>query len=172
MRIFSPPSSSSLSLFTASSITSLPPNKHPQKYTNKPFKALCNRKYATMDAVLRQSKSMCPFLKKTSPATLRSLSTSTRHASPCGGSMSNLQTIARRCPIMGKALIVQSAKAGKVGFGGGVAGLGAVRSISGKVNSGKARIHTSRPKEARAVEDTLFGREKGISFPLLPLLRF
>ncbi|KAG0652347.1 Delta-aminolevulinate synthase [Hyphodiscus hymeniophilus] len=108
-----------------------------------------------MDAVLRQSKSMCPFLKKTSPATLRSLSTTARNASPGGGSMSNLQTIARRCPIMGKALAVQTAKTGKVGLGG-VAALGAIRAFSGKVNSGKAKLHTSRSHEARAVENGLF----------------
>lgn len=108
-----------------------------------------------MDAVLRQSKSMCPFLKKTSPATLRSLSTSSRG----GGSMSNLQTIARRCPIMGKALAVQTAKSGRVGLGGAAA-LGAIRAFSGK--SGKARIHTSQHRDARAVEDTLFGRENGM----------
>ncbi|KAL2075038.1 hypothetical protein VTL71DRAFT_8818 [Oculimacula yallundae] len=112
-----------------------------------------------MDSVLRQSKSMCPFLKKTSPATLRSLSTSvTRQASPGGGSMSNLQTIARRCPIMGKALAVQTAKSSKVGLGG-VAALGAIRAFSGKVSSGKAKLHTSRSHEARALDDTLFGRE-------------
>ena len=74
--------------------------------------------------------------------------------------MSNLQTIARRCPIMGKALAVQTAKSGKVGLGG-VAALGAIRAFSGKVSTGKARLHTSRPHEARAVEDTLFGRENG-----------
>ena len=119
-----------------------------------------------MDTVLRQSKSMCPFLKKTSPATLRSLSTSTRNASPGGGSMSNLQTIARRCPIMGKALAVQTAKTGKVGLGG-VAALGAIRAFSGKVNSGKARLHTSRPHEARAVENGLFGNENGALDQLL-----
>jgi 5-aminolevulinate synthase len=91
---------------------------------------------------------------------LRSLSTSTRQASPGGGSMSNLQTIARRCPIMGKALAVQTAKSGKVGLGG-VAALGAIRAFSGKAGTGKARLHTSNHREARAVEDTLFGRENG-----------
>lgn len=110
-----------------------------------------------MDAVLRQSKSMCPFLKKTSPATLRALSTSARHASPCGGSMSNLQTIARRCPVMGKAMAVQTAQAGKMGLGG-VAAMGAMRSFTGK--TGRARLHTSRAHEARPMEDTIFGREK------------
>jgi 5-aminolevulinate synthase len=114
-----------------------------------------------MDAVLRQSKSMCPFLKKTSPATLRSLSTTTArsHASPGGGTMSNLQTIARRCPIMGKALAVQTAKTGKMGLGSAAA----VRAFSGKVNSGKAKLHTSRAQEARAVEG-IFVNEKGMCF--------
>ncbi|KAI9050233.1 hypothetical protein LZ554_006370 [Drepanopeziza brunnea f. sp. 'monogermtubi'] len=110
-----------------------------------------------MDAALRQSKAMCPFMKKASAATLRSLSTSSRQ----GGSMSNLQTIARRCPIMGKALAVQTAKSSAVGLGG-VAALGAMRAFSGKVGSGKAKLHTGRPNEARAAEDTLFGRDAHI----------
>ncbi|KAL3419384.1 5-aminolevulinate mitochondrial precursor [Phlyctema vagabunda] len=117
-----------------------------------------------MDAALRQSKAMCPFMMKASPATLRSLSTSTRpHASPGGGSMSNLQTIARRCPIMGKALAIQTAKTGKIGLGG-VAALGAIRAFSGKVSSGKARLHTSRSHEARPVETPLFSHDKA-AFP-------
>ena len=116
-----------------------------------------------MEAVLK-GRAMCPFLQKTSPATLRSLSTSTRpHASPGGGSMSNLQTIAGRCPVMGKALAVQTAKAGKVGFGG-VTAMKAIRAFSGKVSSGKAKLHTSRSHEARAVEDNVFGRENGMRF--------
>jgi 5-aminolevulinate synthase len=119
-----------------------------------------------MDAVLRQSKAVCPFLKKASPATLRSLSTTSTRASPGGGSMSNLQTIARRCPIMGKALAVQTAKSGKVGLGG-VAALGAIRAFTGKVNSGKAKLHTSRSHEARAVDGGLFVRENGALCQLL-----
>jgi 5-aminolevulinate synthase len=79
--------------------------------------------------------------------------------------MSNLQTIARRCPVMGHALAIQSAKSGKVGLGA-VAALGAVRAFSGKVGSGKARLHTSRPNEARAVEAGLFGNENGELVPL------
>jgi hypothetical protein len=75
--------------------------------------------------------------------------------------MSNLQTIARRCPIMGKALAIQSVKSNKIGLAA-VAGLGAVRSIHNKVSEGKARLHTSRPHEARAVDDSLFGRDKGM----------
>ncbi|RDW60022.1 5-aminolevulinate synthase [Coleophoma crateriformis] len=114
---------------------------------------------ATMDAALRQSKALCPFMKKASPATLRSLSTASRQTSPCGGSMSNLQTIARRCPIMGKAMAVQTAKAGKVGLGG-MAAIGALRAFSGKVSSGKAKLHTSRSNAATAVDAPLFGHDK------------
>ena len=53
-----------------------------------------------MEALLRQSRGVCPFLHKTSPATLRSLSTSTNAAQ---ANMSNLQATAGRCPVMGKA---------------------------------------------------------------------
>lgn len=74
--------------------------------------------------------------------------------------MSNLQTIAGRCPVMGKALAIQTAKAGKMGFGGAAA-MTVIRAFSGKANSGKARLHTSRPQEARALDDTTFGRDAG-----------
>jgi hypothetical protein len=70
-----------------------------------------------MEALLRQSKAMCPFLKATSPQALRKLSTTAAPAvavSPGGGSLSNLQLLARRCPLMGKAMTVQSARYGKV----------------------------------------------------------
>ncbi|KAK6353591.1 mitochondrial 5-aminolevulinate synthase [Orbilia brochopaga] len=69
-----------------------------------------------MEMLLRQSRAVCPFLKKTSPSALRALSTSsstTSHvAGIAGGKMSNLQVLARRCPVMGKALAVQSARNG------------------------------------------------------------
>jgi 5-aminolevulinate synthase len=110
-----------------------------------------------MDAVLRQSKAMCPFLKTASPATLRALSTSARpkaKASPCGGTMSNLQLLAHRCPVMGKAMSVQMSKYGAA------AGLRALSSNAGAVN--KARIHTSRNQEARAVDSRILsGQETG-----------
>ncbi|KFY37150.1 hypothetical protein V494_04878 [Pseudogymnoascus sp. VKM F-4513 (FW-928)] len=117
-----------------------------------------------MDTVLRQSKTMCPFLKKTSPATLRSLSatsgpTRSYHASPGGGSMSNLQTIARRCPVMGSAMAVQSAKTGgKVAFGA-IAALKGIRGFSGKASTGKAKLHTSSTHEARPMEGILMGEK-------------
>ncbi|GKT88091.1 5-aminolevulinate synthase [Colletotrichum tofieldiae] len=116
-----------------------------------------------MEAALRQSKAMCPFLKKASPAKLRALSTSARpHAiqaapqtavSPCGGTMSKLQLLAHRCPVMGKALTVQSAQYGhgrpaKVG-NSSVAG---IRALSTNSKPGRANIHTSRSNDARAVD--------------------
>ncbi|KAF2263914.1 5-aminolevulinate synthase-like protein [Lojkania enalia] len=101
-----------------------------------------------MEAILRQSRSMCPFLSKTSPATLRSLSTTaTGHdVSPGAGSMSNLQVLARRCPIMGKALAVQSARFGNNVLAGA---FGGVRAYHTRVS--RSRLHTSSAKEAQAV---------------------
>ncbi|DAA79312.1 TPA_exp: 5-aminolevulinic acid synthase [Trichophyton benhamiae CBS 112371] len=64
-----------------------------------------------MESLLQQSRALCPFLKKTAPATLRALSTTTRPSSSVvGGTITNLQVVARRCPVMGKALAVQSAR--------------------------------------------------------------
>ncbi|KAH7328494.1 5-aminolevulinic acid synthase [Stachybotrys elegans] len=110
-----------------------------------------------MDSVLRQSKAMCPFLKMASPATLRAMSTATTparpKASPCGGTMSKLQLFAQRCPVMGKALAVQSSRSGYTA----VAAAG-IRAFSGRQpssKSAKAGIHTSRNKEARAVDGLL-----------------
>ncbi|KAE9983877.1 5-aminolevulinate synthase, mitochondrial [Venturia inaequalis] len=101
-----------------------------------------------MEALLRQSRSMCPFLKKTSPATLRSLSTTTAHnASPGGGRMSNLQVLARRCPVMGKALAVQSSRSGNAALAGAYGG---TRAYHSKVD--RAQFHTGSPKEAQAVD--------------------
>ena len=110
-----------------------------------------------MDAVLRQSRAVCPFLKSASPATLRALSTSARpKASPGGGAMSKLQVLAHRCPVMGKAMAVQSSPSRH----GAAASIRAMSSAPPK--TAKARIHTSRNQEARAVDSPLFdGRDKG-----------
>lgn len=122
-----------------------------------------------MDSVLRQSKAMCPFLKSASPATLRAMSTAARPskaslpaaagagagaaASPCGGTMSKLQLYAHRCPVMGKAMAVQSSKYGAAA---------GIRAFSAHSKTGKARLHTSRNQEARAVESPLLeGRKAG-----------
>ncbi|KAF2254112.1 delta-aminolevulinic acid synthase [Trematosphaeria pertusa] len=117
-----------------------------------------------MEAILRQSRSMCPFLAKTSPATLRSLSTTAagHDVSPSAGSMSNLQVLARRCPIMGKALAVQSARIGNNALAGA---FGGVRAYHTRVN--RAKLHTSAPKEAQAVEIENL-RTKQVPFPPAP----
>ena len=120
-----------------------------------------------MDAVLRQSTAVCPFLKKATPASLRALSTISRpkvKASPCGGTISKLQLLAHRCPVMGKAMAVQSGHMGRVGMSAAaavtVAGL-STGSFPAHAKTSKARIHTSRNQEARAVDGAfLNGREK------------
>lgn len=70
-----------------------------------------------MESLLHQSRAMCPFLNRTAPSALRSLATATTttgatrpSSSPGGGTMSNLQVLARRCPVMSKALAVQGAR--------------------------------------------------------------
>ena len=50
--------------------------------------------------------------------------------------MSNLQILGRRCPVMGKALAVQSAKTGYSGLGGVFGGTKGYKS--------KASLHTTR----------------------------
>ncbi|KAG8532222.1 uncharacterized protein KY384_003863 [Bacidia gigantensis] len=119
-----------------------------------------------MDALLRQSRSMCPFLNKTSPATLRSLSTATtpHHASPGGGTISNLQVLARRCPIMGKAMAVQASKAGGHALNGVFGGT--------KAYSGKAKMHTTRPHYASVAQEMLKRNEQvPVSDAVKPALR-
>jgi 5-aminolevulinate synthase len=116
-----------------------------------------------MEALLRQSRAVCPFLKTTTPQTLRSLSTTaavgpagkTVTVSPGGGSMSNLQLLARRCPLMGKAMSTQSARHGKAmsAVYRSAAAAGA-REYHGKAAAAKnkAFFHNNTSKEARAVE--------------------
>nr|POE61834.1 5-aminolevulinate synthase, mitochondrial [Quercus suber] len=114
-----------------------------------------------MEALLRQSQAMCPFLKKTSPATLRTLSTSTarQHAAPGGGAISNLQVLAKRCPIMGKAMSTSSSRLGNTAR---TAAFGATRSYHAKVP--RAKLHTTSPKEARPVNDTYATRREHVPF--------
>ncbi|KAI1326400.1 tetrapyrrole biosynthesis, 5-aminolevulinic acid synthase [Xylariaceae sp. FL0255] len=117
-----------------------------------------------MDAVLRQSKAMCPFLKTATPATLRALSTATRpqKASQCGGTISKLQILGQRCPVMGKALAIQSAR---VNYKPGMAVAASMRAFSGQAKSGKAKIHTSRSNEARTINAPVFTPRESIQFP-------
>jgi hypothetical protein len=81
--------------------------------------------------------------------------------------MSKLQVLARRCPVMGKAMAIQSARIyGSVAAKAGMATLSPSHSTSGARHanhsgkSGKAKLHTSRSQDAQAVEGTLF-REQG-----------
>jgi 5-aminolevulinate synthase len=103
-----------------------------------------------MEALLHQSKAMCPFLKKTSPGTLRSLSTATHH-SPGGGTITNLQFIARRCPVMNKALAVQSARMRTKKYTTAPPSVGVVKSMMAK------KLHTTA--EMKANVDTMIYRK-------------
>ncbi|KAL2814628.1 pyridoxal phosphate-dependent transferase [Aspergillus granulosus] len=118
-----------------------------------------------MEALLQQSRAMCPFLKRSSPTTLRSLATATRpSASPGGGTMSNLQRLARRCPVMSKALAVQSARmTGGKRFTSSAAGVPTsakpARTIAGKralhsTGGSNANMSTEFHKEAQRVHPT------------------
>ncbi|CAK7268593.1 mitochondrial 5-aminolevulinate synthase [Sporothrix epigloea] len=142
-----------------------------------------------MDAVLRQSKAVCPFLKKASPATLRALSTASHSSaaapeassaliatsSPCGGALSKLQLLAGRCPVMSKAMAVQATRIGSsrvanvnMGYRGVAASLSASFSTSAAARTcprasaptpaamRTARLHTSRSRDARAVDGHVY----------------
>lgn len=61
--------------------------------------------------------------------------------------MSNLQLVARRCPVMGKALALQSSKSGNAFLAGAYGGS---RGYHSRVP--KAKLHTTQRQEARAVE--------------------
>jgi len=61
--------------------------------------------------------------------------------------MSNLQIVARRCPVMGKALAVQSARSGNSFLAGAYGG---TRAYHSKVP--RANLHTTQRQEAHAVE--------------------
>jgi len=114
-----------------------------------------------MEALLRQSRTMCPFLHKTSPATLRSLSTTaaSHDVSPSAGSMSNLQVLGKRCPIMGKALAVQSARSGNSALAGA---FGGVRAYHTRVN--RAKLHTTAHKEAHVETERVRSQQAPIPF--------
>ncbi|KAJ4366895.1 5-aminolevulinate synthase, mitochondrial [Neocucurbitaria cava] len=74
--------------------------------------------------------------------------------------MSNLQVLARRCPIMGKALAVQSARNGNSALAGA---FGGVRAYHSRAN--RANLHTSAAKEAQAVDiENLRGKQGPIPF--------
>ena len=70
--------------------------------------------------------------------------------------MSNLQILARRCPVMGKALAVQSAKNGNAALGGVFGGV--------RAYGGKARLHTTRIQHATVGNDVLRPDNDGIIY--------
>ncbi|KAL4800957.1 pyridoxal phosphate-dependent transferase [Aspergillus venezuelensis] len=98
-----------------------------------------------MEAMLQQSRAMCPFLKRSSPTTLRTLATATRPStSPGGGTMSNLQRLARRCPVMSKALAVQSARmTGIKRFTSSAAGVPGTTPKPTRATPGKRSLHST-----------------------------
>jgi 5-aminolevulinate synthase len=61
-----------------------------------------------MESLLKQGKQVCPFLKRSTPASLRMLATS--FSTKRGYRVSGLTTAATHCPVIGKALAVQQSK--------------------------------------------------------------
>ena len=68
--------------------------------------------------------------------------------------MSNLQVLARRCPVMGKAMAVQTAKTRNGGLNGVYGGV--------RAYGGKAKIHTSRAQHASVAPDVLRRDDNGM----------
>ncbi|KAI4744427.1 tetrapyrrole biosynthesis, 5-aminolevulinic acid synthase [Aureobasidium sp. EXF-12298] len=107
-----------------------------------------------MEALLRQSRGICPFLHKTSPATLRSLSTSTNAIQ---ANMSNLQATAGQCPVMGKAMAVQSTRTNTLLSGA----FGGSRAYSSRTTRApRAYLHTTRAEKAQAVDGSPLRRDE------------
>lgn len=112
-----------------------------------------------MEAMLQQSRAMCPFLKRTAPTTLRTLS-SAAHPSTGGGTMSNLQVVARRCPVMSKALAVQSARmSGLKRFSTSAAATAPMRPM------GRRALHTTGGHPASVAPGTYEKTEQGNTQP-------
>ncbi|KAF8545157.1 pyridoxal phosphate-dependent transferase [Trichophaea hybrida] len=106
-----------------------------------------------MEPLLKQSRSLCPFLKKTSPSTLRALSTSSS-PSVGGGTMSNLQIVARRCPVMSKALAVQSVRSSTLNsaFGRRAVGGLSLQKRNYVVPSKPVKFNSTSNKHAQAAD--------------------
>jgi 5-aminolevulinate synthase len=75
--------------------------------------------------------------------------------------MSNLQVLARRCPVMGKALAVQSTRLGVSGLAGAYGGARPYHHKVDKVD--RAKFHSAAVKEAQAVEVGVLRAEPGTS---------
>jgi hypothetical protein len=129
-----------------------------------PQTSIDRQRHCAMESLLSQSRAMCPFLKKTSPATLRSLSTAT-HQSPGGGTITNLQFIARRCPVMNKALAVQSARIRTATYTKAATRVGTAKSLMEK------KLHTSAEKKASVDTTNVFkNRQQGLWLPLYSVI--
>ena len=114
-----------------------------------------------MEALLKQGRSACPFLKRTSTAALRTLSTTNRPVSPGGGAMSNLQVLARRCPVMGKAMVAQSARSTHARIGAAsIGGLGSGCPSDKRTYYSKADFHTTASQKA-TVSETVVHKDEG-----------
>ena len=70
--------------------------------------------------------------------------------------MSNLQVLARRCPVMGKAMVVQSAKTSSNPLNGVFGGV--------RAYGGKAKLHTSRTRHAQVSPDVLKRENSRMSY--------
>lgn len=79
--------------------------------------------------------------------------------------MSNLQVLARRCPVMGQAMTIQAAKNGNSTPSGVFGGACAYRSFSGK-----AKLHTSRVYQATVDHSHLRHRDTCKGTPIYELL--
>ncbi len=66
--------------------------------------------------------------------------------------MSNLQVLARRCPVMGKAMAAQSTKNGQCGLNGVFGGT--------RAYGGKARMHTTGKQHANVATGNVIGSEQ------------
>lgn len=122
-----------------------------------------------MESLLHQSRAMCPFLKRTAPSTLRSLATATRPStgsSPGGGTMTNLQVLARRCPVMSKALAVQSSRmSGTKRFASCAAGVAGLNKRPLRTSLGHqqvAGLHTTAGNGASLEAEAYKKNEQGL----------
>jgi hypothetical protein len=153
-------------LVTLTSPVSYPSVSHLPSHTLQLFSINTANRLVSMEALLQQSRAMCPFLKRSSPTTLRSLATATRpSASPGGGTMSNLQRLARRCPVMSKALAVQSARmTGGKRFTSSAAGV-PTPAKSTRTTAGKRALHSTGGNGANMTTEFHKDAQRGMFWP-------
>ena len=124
---------------------------------------LAHKPSSSMESLLQQSRAMCPFLKNTSPTALRSLSTATRPSPSGGRTVSNLHAVARRCPVMSKALAVQSARLSPTKrFASTAATVAGVNSL--RTCPVKRELHTTSGNGASLNPGTYQRNERGMYF--------